>query len=63
LLLVSDQPAFWHLDAVRGPSTPSFNDLVGAGDKDGGTPRPSALAVFMMTNSYLVGACTGSVWL
>src|SRR5215208_5496341 len=21
---------FWHLDAVRGPSTPSFDDLVGA---------------------------------
>src|SRR4051794_34646440 len=28
-LVVSDQPAFWHLDAARGPSTPSFNHLVG----------------------------------
>src|SRR6516165_3408685 len=26
------QPPFWHLDAVRGPSTPSFDDLV---DGDG----------------------------
>src|SRR6476660_2850139 len=27
--VVSDQPAFWHLDAARGPSTPSFDHLVG----------------------------------
>src|SRR5215208_4222778 len=26
---------FWHLDAVRGPSTPSFDDLVGAGEERG----------------------------
>src|SRR6187402_1610640 len=26
--VVSDQPAFWHLDAARGPSTPSLNHLV-----------------------------------
>src|SRR5262245_13167354 len=32
-LVASDHPAFWHLDAVRGPSTPSFNDLVGAGEQ------------------------------
>src|SRR4051812_8946836 len=31
-LVVSDQPAFWHLDAARGPSTPSFDDLVSAGE-------------------------------
>src|ERR1700690_1374500 len=29
----SNQPAFWHLDAARGPSTPSFDDLVGAGEQ------------------------------
>src|SRR6476660_4248689 len=28
--VVSDQPAFWHLDAARGPSTPSLDHLVGA---------------------------------
>src|SRR6516162_4804950 len=32
-LPVSDQPAFWHLDAARGPSTPSFDHLVGAGEQ------------------------------
>ena len=26
---VFHQPPFWHRDAVRGPSTPSFDDLVG----------------------------------
>src|SRR4029077_4843056 len=30
--VVSDQPAFWHLDAARGPSTPSLDHLVGAGE-------------------------------
>src|SRR6516225_2065130 len=28
-----DQTAVWHSDAARGPSTPSFNDLVGAGEQ------------------------------
>src|SRR5262245_37336022 len=32
-LLVSDQSAPWHLDAARGPSTPSFDHLVGAGEE------------------------------
>jgi hypothetical protein len=32
-LLVSDQSAFWHSDAARGPSTPSFDDLVGAAEQ------------------------------
>src|SRR5690242_16624877 len=27
----SHQPALWHLDAARGPSTPSLDYLVGAG--------------------------------
>src|SRR5262245_43857334 len=34
-LLVSDQSAPWHLDAARGPSTPSFDDLVSASEKRG----------------------------
>src|SRR3954468_5433 len=29
-LIGSHQPALWHLDAARGPSTPSFDHLVGA---------------------------------
>ena len=32
-LIGSHQPALWHLDAARGPSTPSFNHLVGAGEQ------------------------------
>jgi hypothetical protein len=31
--LVIRFPAFWHSDAARGPSTPSFDDLVGAGEQ------------------------------
>src|SRR6516165_1435298 len=33
--LVIRLPAFWHLDAARGPSTPSFDHLVGDGDQPG----------------------------
>src|SRR6185503_8535491 len=29
----SHQPALWHLDAARGPSTPSFDDLVGCNEQ------------------------------
>src|SRR5262245_44514051 len=32
-LVASEHPAFWHPDAVRGPSTPSFDDLVGGEQK------------------------------
>src|SRR5262245_61188532 len=32
-LVASDHLAFWHLDAVRGPSTPSFDHLVGAAEQ------------------------------
>src|SRR5215831_11872176 len=28
-----DQTAVWHSDAARGPSTPSFDHLVGAGEQ------------------------------
>src|SRR6476660_3856492 len=34
-LIGSDQPAHWHLDAARGPSTPSLDHLVGAGEQRG----------------------------
>ena len=30
-----DQTAVWHSDAARGPSTPSFDHLVGAGEQRG----------------------------
>src|SRR6478609_2637932 len=46
--VVSDQPAFWHLDAARGPSTPSFDHLVGAGEQgwwDFDAERPSGLEI------------------
>src|SRR6516164_2601991 len=42
-LLVYDQPAFWHLDAARGPSTPSFDNLVGAGEDAVGDRQPKRL--------------------
>ena len=47
-LVVSDHPAFWHLDAARGPSTPSFDHLVGAGEqrlRDGEAERLRGLEV------------------
>src|SRR6478609_7764149 len=34
-LIGSHQPALWHLDAARGPSTPSFDHLVGAQENRG----------------------------
>src|SRR6478609_7265975 len=46
--VVSDQPAFWHLDAARGPSTPSLDHLVGAGKQrrwDFEAQRPRGLEV------------------
>ena len=37
-----------------------LDHLVGVASSDGGTVRPSALAVLrLITSSYLVGACTG----
>jgi len=30
-----DYPALWHLDAARGPSTPSFDHLIGAQHETG----------------------------
>src|SRR5262245_37202437 len=32
-LVASDHLAFWHLDAVRGPSTPSFDHRICAAEK------------------------------
>src|SRR5215472_19375508 len=43
-----DQTAVWHSDAARGPSTPSFDHLVGAGEHDRWnleTNRPRGLDV------------------
>src|SRR6476646_3786773 len=41
--VVSDQPAFWHLDAARGPSTPSFDHLVGAQEERIGDRQAKSL--------------------
>ena len=32
LLVVLDRPVLWHLGAARGPSTPSLDDLIAAGE-------------------------------
>jgi hypothetical protein len=45
-LLVSDQPAFWHLDAARGPSTPSLDHFVGATDERQGEGNAKRLGGF-----------------
>src|SRR5215813_27538 len=43
-----DQTAVWHSDAAKGPSTPSFDHLVGSGEqgrRDGDVEQPSGLVV------------------
>src|SRR4029078_1706961 len=39
----SHQPALWHLDAARGPSTPSLDHLVGAGQQARGDVKSQGL--------------------
>ena len=38
-----DQSAFWHLDAARGPSTPSLDYLVGEAKQIDGQGKPQRL--------------------
>jgi hypothetical protein len=61
-------PALIDLRGQRGAAATSFSRVTPShsitssarASSVGGTSRPSALAVFrLMTNSYLVGACTG----
>src|SRR6516164_93527 len=54
-LLVSDQPAFWHLDAARGPSTPSFDDLVGDGEHARRNSQPERLGRFHVDDQVKLG--------
>src|SRR5215469_2091528 len=57
---VFHQPPFWHLDAVRGPSTPSFDHLIGAGEdqgRDRETERVGGLEVHDESN--LIGSWIG----
>ena len=50
------------LCAKSGHGAPDSIDFVGARKHRGGTVRPSAFAVLrLITNSYLVGACTGKI--
>jgi hypothetical protein len=44
----SPETPVWHLDAARGPSTPSLDQLVGAASSVGGTSSPRAFAVFRL---------------
>src|SRR5215475_11783378 len=56
----SPETPVWHLDAARGPSTPSFNHLIGKREQFIRTVRPSALAVLrLITNSNLFTCSTG----
>jgi hypothetical protein len=42
-LLIRDQTAVWHLDAARGPSTPSFDDFVGTQEEGFGDAEADRL--------------------
>src|SRR5436305_15316267 len=47
---------FWHSDAVRGPSTPSFDDLVGAGEYPK-EPYPGDCRRLLRAGSERPGSC------
>ena len=56
-LIGSDQPALWHLDAARGPSTPSFDHLVGAGEKRGWYVQAERLGGLEVDYQLVLGRC------
>jgi hypothetical protein len=50
-----DQTAVWHSDAARGPSTPSFNHLVGAREQRRREVKPKCLrGLLLILNLRLV---------
>src|SRR3954454_23519106 len=53
--VVSDQPAFWHLDAARGPSTPSFDYLVRAGEQRRRHLEAERLGGLEVDNEFVLG--------
>ena len=54
------QPALWHLDAARGPSTPSFDHLVGKAEQPQRHDEFQALGSLHADDESVFGrACTG----
>src|SRR6516225_4281113 len=50
-----DQTAVWHSDAARGPSTPSLDHLVGAGDERWRQVETERLGGFEVEHSFVLG--------
>src|SRR4051794_21733490 len=57
LLVVLDQPALWHLDAARGPSTSSFDYLVGAGEDARWNGEPQRRGDLEINDQLILGRC------
>src|SRR6476660_8626929 len=53
--VVSDQPAFWHLDAARGPSTPSLDHLISAGLQRQGHNKRERLCGLEVDHKFELG--------
>src|ERR1700747_2669669 len=50
-----DQTAVWHSDAARGPSTPSFNNLVGEREQVGRHLKAERLRRFEIDREFEFG--------
>src|SRR6267154_1061605 len=57
LLVVFDPPALWHLDAARGPSTPSFDHLVGAHEQRWRHVEAERLRRLEVDHQFVPGRC------
>src|SRR5438132_14428361 len=54
-LLLIRQPAVWHSDAARGPSTPSFDHHIGAGEQGGRDCETKCLGGFEVDDELETG--------